>query len=187
LDLTAYQTGAVYTFKANTANTGAATLNINSKGAKAIVKGVSTALVTGDILAGQLCHCLYDGTNMVLLNPGSGSVTYAEGTWTPTFTGLTLAGGGTISYSGRWIQIGNTINWWIGISPAGGKTTSSAGGGATYCDNMPFTAGRASSFGVTNSSVVDLGLGVNASTRAYLPAWGASAAEIYISGTGTLI
>ncbi len=62
-----YVTGALYAFKANTANTGAATINFNSKGAKTIVKvagGVTTALADNDIRAGQVVIVMYDGTNM---------------------------------------------------------------------------------------------------------------------------
>lgn len=65
----AYTTGMVINFKANTANTGAATLNVNSLGAKTIVKGVNTTLANNDIAASQLCKVIYDGTNFVLLNP----------------------------------------------------------------------------------------------------------------------
>jgi hypothetical protein len=68
-DFTGYKTGLSVIFRANTANTDAATLNINGMGAKAIVKGVSTALSTNDILALMWCQCVYDGTNFVLLNP----------------------------------------------------------------------------------------------------------------------
>lgn len=66
---TSYTNGMVVYFKANTINTGAATLNVNSLGAKTIVKGVSTTLADGDILAGQFCTVIYDGTNFVLQNP----------------------------------------------------------------------------------------------------------------------
>jgi len=44
-------------------NTGAATINVNSLGAKSIVKRVSTALVAGDIIANRIYHLIYDGTN----------------------------------------------------------------------------------------------------------------------------
>lgn len=64
-----YKTGMVQIFKANTANTGAASLNINSLGAKTIVKAVNTTLANNDILAGMFCEVVYDGTNFVLLNP----------------------------------------------------------------------------------------------------------------------
>lgn len=66
---TAYTTGMKISFKANTINTGAATLNVNSLGAKTIVKGVNTTLADGDIAAGMFCTVIYDGTNFVLQNP----------------------------------------------------------------------------------------------------------------------
>ena len=56
------------------ANSGACTINLNGLGAKAIKKGVSTALVSGDILAGQVLCLAYDGTNFQVV--GGGSVTY---------------------------------------------------------------------------------------------------------------
>lgn len=61
-----YEVGALYRFRANTANTGAATLDINGVGAQAIKKlagGVTTALETGDIRAGQWVAVVWDGTN----------------------------------------------------------------------------------------------------------------------------
>jgi hypothetical protein len=57
----------LYRFKANTANTGAASLNVNSLGAKTIKKvqgGITTDLDTNDIRSGQFVDCVYDGTNM---------------------------------------------------------------------------------------------------------------------------
>lgn len=65
----AYTTWMVIYFKANTANTWAATINVNGLWAKTIVKAVSTTLANNDILAGMFCHCIYDGTNFVLINP----------------------------------------------------------------------------------------------------------------------
>lgn len=62
-----YVTGVRYGFKANTANTGAATVNFNSIGAKAIKKvagGITTDLADNDIRAGQWVALVYDGTNM---------------------------------------------------------------------------------------------------------------------------
>jgi len=82
---TSYATGMSIHFKANTANTGAATLNVNSLGAKTIKKGVNTDLDTGDIAAGQIVQVIYDGTNFVLQSPvantfrglsGSGATTH---------------------------------------------------------------------------------------------------------------
>ncbi len=76
---TSYATGMVVYFKANTANTGAATLNVNSLGAKTIVKGVNTTLADGDIAASQYCTVIYDGTNFVLQSPTSNGTVYKNG------------------------------------------------------------------------------------------------------------
>src|ERR1051326_4828120 len=62
-----YVTGEHYRFKANTANTGACTVNFNSLGAKTIKKaagGITTDLDTNDIRAGQWVDLVFDGTNM---------------------------------------------------------------------------------------------------------------------------
>ena len=67
--ITAYETGQVIFFKANTANTGAASLNVNGLGAITIVKAVSTTLANNDILASMFCMVVYNGTNFVLMNP----------------------------------------------------------------------------------------------------------------------
>lgn len=75
-------TGTHYRFKANTANTGASTINFNSIGAKTIVKvagGLTTDLADNDIRAGQWVDLVYDGTNMqmqsTLGNAATGGVT----------------------------------------------------------------------------------------------------------------
>ncbi len=66
---TAYTTGMMVVFKANTANTTGCTINVNGLGAKAIVKRLSTATATGDILAGMTCLLIYNGTNFIIMNP----------------------------------------------------------------------------------------------------------------------
>lgn len=65
---TAYFTGMVVKFKANTLNTGACTLNVNALGAKTIKKNVTADLETGDILANQMVTVIYDGTNFQVLS-----------------------------------------------------------------------------------------------------------------------
>ena len=59
----AYTVGATVKFKADVANTGACTLNVNSLGAKAIVGSNGSALADGDIAAGAVTCVIYDGTN----------------------------------------------------------------------------------------------------------------------------
>lgn len=57
---TAYADGQTFKFKANTANTGAASLNVNSLGAKTIKKNNDQDLATGDIEAGSVVQVIYD-------------------------------------------------------------------------------------------------------------------------------
>lgn len=66
---TAYAAGQVFRVKIGTANTGAATLNVNSLGAKTIKKNYNSDLETGDLLANQIIEVAYDGTNLQLLSP----------------------------------------------------------------------------------------------------------------------
>jgi hypothetical protein len=69
--ITAYTTGQVVWFKANTANTGAATLALNGLAAKSIKKvygGITTTLGDNDIRAGQYVGIVYDGTNFQMLS-----------------------------------------------------------------------------------------------------------------------
>ena len=67
---TAYVTGAVYMFKAVGTNSGSATLNVDSLGAKTIKKYGSNVGV-GDLFAGTWYACLYDGTDMNLILSGA--------------------------------------------------------------------------------------------------------------------
>lgn len=70
--LPAYTTGGRYSFRANFANTGAATLNISSLGAKTIKKMTASGkadLASGDIQSGQPVTVEYDGTDLVMVTP----------------------------------------------------------------------------------------------------------------------
>lgn len=67
----AYITGQHFWFKANTANTGACSLNCNSLGAKNIKKWSTTVkenLLDNEIIAGQIIEVIYDGTDFILLS-----------------------------------------------------------------------------------------------------------------------
>lgn len=82
---TAYTAGMVVNFKANTVNTGAATLNVNGLGAKTIVKSLNLTLHNGDIKAGQIVSVIYDNTNFQLLSPVTEA--YSSGTTTRALDG----------------------------------------------------------------------------------------------------
>lgn len=91
----AYVTGTHYRFKANTANTGAASINFNALGAKTIKKatgGLTTDLVDNDIRAGQWVDLVYDGTNMMMQSQTGNDVglTDAQTLTNKTLTSPTL-------------------------------------------------------------------------------------------------
>lgn len=86
----AYVAGMFVLFKANTANTGAATLNVNALGAKAIKKNYNSDLTDGDIIAGQVVGVVYDGTNFQLINVNTTDIVY-------TNTAQTITGQKTIT------------------------------------------------------------------------------------------
>jgi hypothetical protein len=70
--LDSYATGERYSFRANFANTGAATLNISSLGAKTIKKMTAAGkadLAAGDIQNGQSVTAEYDGTDLLMVTP----------------------------------------------------------------------------------------------------------------------
>lgn len=91
--LPAYAAGLIVIFKPANNNTGAATINIGSLGAKSIVKGDGTALEAGDLQASVQHALLYDGTSFVLLNPLSFSLVNGTLSGTLSVTGaLTLNG-----------------------------------------------------------------------------------------------
>jgi hypothetical protein len=78
----AYRTGVCYAFVANLANTGATTVDVDTRGVKAITKFGTVPLVAGDMVTGQMCVVVYDGTRFQLLNPGFnvGPVNFSPGT-----------------------------------------------------------------------------------------------------------
>jgi hypothetical protein len=64
-----YEAGLLIHFKANTANTGPATLKINSLAAIPIKKNYNQDLDTNDILTDQISTVIFDGTNFQLQSP----------------------------------------------------------------------------------------------------------------------
>lgn len=86
--VTAYVEHSVFKFKANFENTAAATLNVNSLGAKTIKKNGSSDLDPGDIKSGQVVTVIYDGTNMQMLSPVS-NPPFVTGTAGETIDGST--------------------------------------------------------------------------------------------------
>jgi hypothetical protein len=86
--ITAYATGQEFLFTPANNSTGAVTINLNSLGAKDIVKGSSaTALVSGDLVTTTVAKIIYDGTRFVLQNPATVDTRYALLASSNVFTG----------------------------------------------------------------------------------------------------
>tara|TARA_R110000868_G_scaffold234542_1_gene488243 strand:- start:580 stop:2007 length:1428 start_codon:yes stop_codon:yes gene_type:complete len=125
---TAYVTGMRLNVKVVTANTGAATLNANSLGAKSIVKDVSTALDTGDILAGQIITVQYDGTNFVITSARAGLMDLANA---QTVTGVKTFGASKLDVTTPIIRV------WDGWEPVSDSWSYSSVDGATGIVTVP--------------------------------------------------
>lgn len=95
--VTALVTGQVFRFKADVANTDAASLNVNGLGVTPIKKQVSVDLATGDILVGQVVEVVFDGTNFQLLSTIASTFSFAAGVTTPLST--TAAGNNDVTIS----------------------------------------------------------------------------------------
>ena len=126
--------GMEIVFKAGTANTTGATLAVNGGTAKAIVKDVSTALATGDILANQIVKVVYDGTNFQMVSFISGTLTSQSQT-TPIVRTYLNAGS-----PATWTKPAN-LKWVIvevqasgGGGAGGGNATGAGGNGGTGGD-----------------------------------------------------
>jgi hypothetical protein len=131
----AYCTGERFTFKAGATNTGSATLNVNSLGAKTIKTNAGDALVSGEIQSGSYYTVVYDGTDMIL---DSVAAFYERGTFTPTVT----MGSGSVTLgtaAGRFIRVGNLIHAWINLAASGISTPT----GTTTIGAFPYAAKNA--------------------------------------------
>lgn len=143
---TTYAAGLAIQFLALNTNTGAATLNVNSQGAKTIVKSSGTALTAGDIVANAIVSVMYDGTNFQLLNDNAGgSETFANVTITGTAT-INVANVTTFSPAITNAQLANSA---ITI----GNTATSLGGTITTINNTTLVNTTISSGNVTATTV----------------------------------
>jgi hypothetical protein len=77
---TALVSGMRVTIKVHTANTGAATLNVNGLGAKSIKKANGNDVAAGNLKASGVYTLVYDGTNFILQGEGGeyGTATAAD-------------------------------------------------------------------------------------------------------------
>lgn len=147
-DLTSYSNGMMVIFTPANNSTGAATINIDSLGAKNIVKGDGTALESGDLQASTVHFLIYDGTNFVLLNPLSFNLVNGTLSGTLSVTGaLTLNGSLTTDnttadetgFKGI-PQNSQSGNYTLVLSDAGKQILHPNGGGAGDTFTIPANA-----------------------------------------------
>lgn len=77
--LTAYTRGGCIVLDADAANTGAATINVDTLGTKSILTRSGAALSDGDITANKPSTICYDGTQYIIQGDGGGSTVTAAG------------------------------------------------------------------------------------------------------------
>jgi hypothetical protein len=152
-----YASGDQFTLLFPNANTGAATININSEGAKGIEKE-GGALSAGDLIAGGIYRVAYDGTDFQIIS-GAGS---GGGSGTLTSVGLALGTTGTdVNVSGSPLIADGDITLNLPSSSAtnrglllaadwttfnnkystGGALGTPASGTATNLTGLPLTTG----------------------------------------------
>jgi len=118
-------------------------------------------------ITGTLTSALYDG--------------YSEGTWTPSFTGLTVVG--TPTYTGHFTITGRVVV--LNLQILSTTTTASAGPGTTSFAGLPVTPGTAGgAVGFVDVNGLSLGMGLNpaSSGTIFCPSWSA-VSTVYMSYT----
>ena len=101
--LAAYATGQTFLIIPNFTNTGAATINVDSIGAKDITKNGTIPLVAGDLVSGQVYRVSYDGTRFQV-HEAVGSLFAGH------IYGLTLANNGSDATNDIDIAVGNCFD-----------------------------------------------------------------------------
>lgn len=146
------------------ANTGAATIQVNGLAVKNLRKNGSTALASGDLVAGATYIIKYDGTNFQVLNipgaggggGGSGGGFVAQNT-APANTNVRWIDTGTIVnqanpirdyIAGSWTVISDNCDWWdnIGKVVSKGKPIVVAFSGQSNCLSSFYTPQDAPSY-----------------------------------------
>lgn len=150
--MTAYATGQKFTFVSAGANTGAATININSIGAKALTKNGATALSAGDIPSGAAVEVVYDGTQfqvvsaMPVVTPTSGDVVGPASATDNAIARFDTTTGKLIQNSGVIVDDSNNVT---GVATLKATTTVGVG------NATPAASGAGITFPATQSASTD--------------------------------
>jgi hypothetical protein len=138
-----YTTGMLALVKFDNSNTGAATINMDSLGAKSMVWADSTALETTAWPANHIVPMVYDGTNFQLLE-----APLIQGTFTPGVSFNNGTSGITYStQSGTYTKIGNIIHFNINIT----LTSKGSSTGTARVTGLPFTPALTATYVIANA------------------------------------
>lgn len=140
--LTAYVTGAIYSFIAANTNTGAVTLSIDGLTAKSVTKNGSVTLSAGDIQIGKMMLVEYDGAVFQLINNivYGGSIT--NGNIVSLTAPMAVSNGGTglATLTANNVMLGNgaaSVNF-VAPGTSGNVLTSD---GTTWASTTPVLSG----------------------------------------------
>jgi hypothetical protein len=134
----AYSDGLFLVFRADAENTGAATLNVDSLGAKDIYRQSASggeALKAGDIQEDGVYAVSYNSTDgrFFLLNPAPS----IAGDWTPVVADADTGGNtATGTFSGRYVTDGKSVTVFCTLTNI--DTTGMTGANVLYVRGLPF-------------------------------------------------
>jgi hypothetical protein len=166
--LTAYTTGMCLLLNADTANTGAATINVDALGAKSILGPNGGALTDVDIPVNKPVQICYDGTQFILQTNGTGGgsinvtgqTTTLNGAINSAVTSLVVSAAFTSMPSTPfWIMVGSEQMKVTGVAGTtwtvargdGGTTAASQSNGATITEMVWFWSQKASTTSYQNN------------------------------------
>jgi hypothetical protein len=175
----AYEAGDVIGLKANATNTGAATINVDGLGAKAIKTADGGDVVSGDIVSGGLYLLAYDGTNFQVLN------TIAGGAYQPLTANGTAFGNLTFSSTNGFLRA-TDAGAFVAEAAAAHKTALSlakADVGLGNVDNTSDAVKNAAAVTLTNKTLTTPTINGAAlsGTISGAPTW--SSAQTFPAGT----
>ena len=146
------------------------------------------AVSTGNIVPGTAAK----GINFTANTPAAGMTSqllnwYEEGNWSPSRSGFTeVLGAGSITTTGRYIKVGNTVTTQASIVCTGGATIAALPGIGSSLGNLPFAPTTLGAGAWVNGTSVadDGGFLVHTNGNFYITTgWVASSSTFYFSAT----
>jgi len=114
--ITALEVNRVYKLRMSLANTGGATLNIDSTGVKTILGLDNLALSAGNLELGQVSNFFWNGTNFILLNAKLSAVSALRGAMVYQSTSTTIPGNSSVTTVNWQTAIYNTDTIWESVT-----------------------------------------------------------------------